>query len=163
MELDLLPFDEYVRSLNRKRMSAGVLLYDAEGRVLLVEPSYKPHWDIPGGTVDAEEAPWATASREVREELGWTRPIGRLLVIDYVPTDEQMPEGMAFIMDGGTVTQQEIEQLRITDPEIVSIALLPLEDALAKVSPVLAKRLTVALDVARTGEVALCNSGKRVA
>lgn len=163
MELDLLPFDEYVRSLNRKRMSAGVLFYDADGRVLLVEPSYKPHWDIPGGTVDAEEAPWTTAIREAREELGWTRPLGRLLVVDYVPTDEQMPEGIAFIMDGGKVTGHEIEQLKISDPEILSIALLPLDDAVAKVSPVLAKRLAVALEVARTDGVALCDNGKRVA
>ncbi|GHF85198.1 hypothetical protein FHX82_003402 [Amycolatopsis bartoniae] len=40
--MELLPFDEYVRSLDRKRMSAGVLFHDAEGRVLLVEPSYLP-------------------------------------------------------------------------------------------------------------------------
>lgn len=59
--MDLLPFDKYVRSLDRKRMSAGVLFHDTAGRVLPVEPSYKPHWDIPGGVVDAGEAPWVTA------------------------------------------------------------------------------------------------------
>jgi len=91
-ELELLPFDDYVRSLNKKRMSAGVLFHDADGRVLLVQLSYVAHWDIPGGTVDAEEAPWTTAAREVREELGLDLPLGRLLVIDYIPTNDQLPQ-----------------------------------------------------------------------
>jgi 8-oxo-dGTP pyrophosphatase MutT (NUDIX family) len=109
--VDLLPFDEYVRSLNRKRMSAGVLFRDSAGRVLLVEPSYKPHWDIPGGAVEADEPPWRTVTREVREELGIDHPLGALLVVDYMPADERMPEGVAFIFDGGLVTDAEVAAL----------------------------------------------------
>jgi 8-oxo-dGTP pyrophosphatase MutT (NUDIX family) len=93
-ELELLPFDDYVRSLNKKRMSAGVLFHDADGRVLLVQLSYVAHWDIPGGTVDAEEAPWTTAAREVREELGLDLPLGRLLVIDYYAEPVIMPSSL---------------------------------------------------------------------
>lgn len=159
--LDLLPFDDYMRSLNRKRMSAGVLFYDDQDRVLLIEPSYKPHWDIPGGTVDAEEAPWVTAKREVHEELGLTRPLGRLLVVDYVPTNEHMPEGLAFVLDGGHVTELEVQELAITDPEIVSAGLYSLDEANAKVSPPVAKRLSVAQAVLQAGDVALCDNGTR--
>ncbi|RSM87614.1 hypothetical protein DMH04_11040 [Kibdelosporangium aridum] len=61
-------------------MAAGALFRDDSGRVLFVEPSYKPNWEIPGGAVEADEPPWKTASRELVEELGWTRPLGRLLV-----------------------------------------------------------------------------------
>ncbi|SFQ31655.1 ADP-ribose pyrophosphatase YjhB, NUDIX family [Amycolatopsis arida] len=161
--MDLLPFDEYVRSLNRKRMSAGVLLRDSDGRVLLVEPSYKPHWDIPGGAVDANEAPWATAVREVREELGIECPLGRLLVIDYLSADDRMPEGLAFVFDGGPITQRRVSALSITDPEINSVGLFALREATTKVKPSLATRLTVALEMAETGELALCENGKRVA
>lgn len=32
----------------RKRVSADVLLRDEQGRVLLVKPTYKPGWDLPG-------------------------------------------------------------------------------------------------------------------
>ncbi|WP_310243158.1 NUDIX hydrolase [Promicromonospora iranensis] len=66
-------------------MSAGVLLYDDAGRVVLVEPSYKPTWDIPGGVVDAGESPWHAAARELSEELGIVRRHMRLLVVDHVP------------------------------------------------------------------------------
>ncbi|MGH8916952.1 MAG: NUDIX domain-containing protein, partial [Actinomycetes bacterium] len=65
-----MPLEQYVASLNRKRMTAGVLFRDTMGRVLLVEQSYKPDWGSPGGAVDADESPWAAAARELSEELG---------------------------------------------------------------------------------------------
>ena len=49
----LLPFDQYIASLARKRMAAGSLFRDEDGRVLLVDPTYKPMWDLPGGVVEA--------------------------------------------------------------------------------------------------------------
>jgi ADP-ribose pyrophosphatase YjhB (NUDIX family) len=71
-------------ALPGKHMAAGVLFRDRANRVLLVEPSYKPNWEIPGGVVEADESPWAAASRELAEELGWDGPVGRLLVVDHV-------------------------------------------------------------------------------
>jgi hypothetical protein len=47
--VDLLPYGECAKSLNRKRASAGVLFRDEQRRVLLVQTSYKVEWDIPGG------------------------------------------------------------------------------------------------------------------
>lgn len=49
----VLPVDQYVATLARKRMAAGVLFRDKADRVLLLEPSYKPNWEIPGGAVEA--------------------------------------------------------------------------------------------------------------
>jgi hypothetical protein len=36
--------DDYTATLPRKRMGAGVLLSDDQGRVLLVEPTYTDYW-----------------------------------------------------------------------------------------------------------------------
>jgi hypothetical protein len=44
----LLPPDQYIASLARKRMAAGASFRDDDGRVLLVDPTYKPVWDLPG-------------------------------------------------------------------------------------------------------------------
>ena len=49
------------------RVAAGVLFRDVEGRILLVKPSYKEGWDIPGGYVEPGESPKQAAAREVRE------------------------------------------------------------------------------------------------
>ncbi|MBO9706159.1 MAG: NUDIX hydrolase, partial [Arthrobacter sp.] len=58
---------EYFRTLPRRRVAAGLVIRDDEGRVLAVEPNYKEGWLLPGGTVDAGEAPRAAARREGRE------------------------------------------------------------------------------------------------
>jgi 8-oxo-dGTP diphosphatase len=37
---------------SRAYVAAGVLFFDDAGGVLLVQPPYKDHWDIPGGYVE---------------------------------------------------------------------------------------------------------------
>ncbi|QUQ64889.1 NUDIX domain-containing protein [Kutzneria sp. CA-103260] len=160
--MDLLPFDEYAAQLNRKRTAAGVLFRDPNSRVLLVETSYKPNWEIPGGSVEAHEAPWTTAVREVREELGIDVVLGRLLVIDHIPEAAPMPEGLAFIFDGGIITDTAVSALRFHDPEIVSASLFTLDEAMSLVNPGLASRISVALEARATGVLALCAAGKPV-
>lgn len=73
----------------RKRVAADVLLKDTSGHVLLVNPTYKPGWDLPGGMAEANEPPEDAATRELVEELGLRVTIRGLLVIDWVapPTD----------------------------------------------------------------------------
>jgi ADP-ribose pyrophosphatase YjhB (NUDIX family) len=48
---------KYYESLPRKLMAAGVIFRDERDRILLVEPNYKPDWEIPGGIVEAGESP----------------------------------------------------------------------------------------------------------
>src|ERR1700685_2203694 len=81
----VLPPDQYVASLARKRMAATAFFRDEEGRVLVVNPVYKPTWDLPGGAAEADESPHAACRREVAEELGLDRPPGRVLAVDWVP------------------------------------------------------------------------------
>ena len=166
--MDLLPYEEYVEKLNRKRTPAGVLIRNPDSsRVLLVRTSYAPpgiteNWEIPGGAAEAGEAPWTTARRELREELGLDRPLNppRPLVIDYVPQVDLMPEGVAFIFDGGVITDAEVSELKPTDPEIVSVGLYTLAEATGRVTPVLAGRLTQALYAQVNGITVCCESGK---
>ncbi|MBN6038709.1 NUDIX hydrolase [Amycolatopsis sp. 195334CR] len=157
--MDLLPFREYAASLNRKRTAAGVLLRDDRSRVLLVETTYKPEWEIPGGAVEAEEAPWATAARELHEELGITRTLGKLLVIDHIRTQGVMPEGLAFVFDGGLITEGEVGDIRSTDPEIQSVGLYTLGEAEALVKPTLHARISTALRAADIGATVFCEAG----
>jgi 8-oxo-dGTP pyrophosphatase MutT (NUDIX family) len=161
--MEPLPYSEYAAQLNRKRIAAGVLFRDSRSRVLLVETSYKSSWEIPGGAVEADEPPWTAAVREVREELGISRPLGRLLAIDYVPEKGAMPEGLAFIFDGGIVTETDLSAVRFRDQEIVSIGMHRIEDAAHRLNAALAGRIIAALAVVEQGGVALCENGKRIA
>jgi 8-oxo-dGTP diphosphatase len=56
-----------------------MLLTDGSDRLLIVEPTYKPRWELPGGAVEYGESPRAAAMREVLEELGIHREAGALL------------------------------------------------------------------------------------
>ncbi len=146
-----------------KHLAAGVLFRDRAGRVLLVEPSYKADWEIPGGAVEVDESPWAAASRELAEELGWTRPVGRLLVVDFHPARDRRPETVAFVFDGGLVEESDLASADFPDGELLSTGLYPLERARELVRPWLAGRIAVALQVVDGGGTALCEVGERVA
>jgi 8-oxo-dGTP diphosphatase len=61
---------DFIASLALKQVSAGCVLLDDHGRVLLVNPGYKDAWEIPGGAVEAKDSTWAACVREVRAELG---------------------------------------------------------------------------------------------
>lgn len=144
-------------------MSAGVLIRDDAERVLFVEPSYKEHWDIPGGVCEAGEPPWRTARRECAEEIGIDRALGPLLVIDYVPDNGGMPEGLAFIFDGGRIAAGEADRLKLTDPEILSVQLLSIEDATSRLKPSLGRRIRAALVAVQSGETSvICEDGRPV-
>lgn len=43
---------EFLATLPRKRVTAGALIRDEVGRLLLVEPTYRDRWLTPGGTVE---------------------------------------------------------------------------------------------------------------
>lgn len=144
-------------------MAAGVLFRDVQGRVLLVEPSYKPNWEIPGGAVEADESPWATAARELVEELGLDRPLGRLLVVDYVRPQDARPEGVVFVFDGGVLDETDVVGMVFPDEEVVSAGFYTLAEVRERVKPLLADRLAVALGAAEQGVTALCEQGRRVA
>ncbi|WP_078897259.1 NUDIX hydrolase [Streptomyces rimosus] len=83
----------------RKRVAADVLLRNTHGTYLLVQPTYKPGWDLPGGMAEANEAPEDAAVREVKEELGVTITLLGLLVVDRVPPHGPRCDQLAFIFD----------------------------------------------------------------
>ncbi|WP_280393541.1 NUDIX hydrolase [Nocardia brasiliensis] len=159
----MLPVEQYVATLNRKRMAAGVLFRDKRNRVLLLEPSYKKNWEIPGGAVEADESPWDTAQRELIEETSWHAPVGRLLVVDYVRPQDGRPEGVVFVFDGGVLTETDLNRMILSPTEIVSAGFYSLKEAAGLAKPLLADRLSAALEAARVGVTVLCEQGRPIA
>ncbi len=86
----------------RETVAAGVLLFDEQDRVLLVDPTYKAGWEFPGGVVEAGEAPACAGVREVAEELGLVLDrVPGLLVVDWEPPQPPGYGGLRLLFDGG--------------------------------------------------------------
>jgi 8-oxo-dGTP pyrophosphatase MutT (NUDIX family) len=150
---------DYTATLPRKRMGAGVLFTDEAGLVLLVEPTYKDYWEIPGGAVEADESPYAAACREVREELGLNRPPGRLLVLDWVPPSPGRTEGLMTVFDGGNLSQADLASIRVPPAELRGWALCTEQQQRERLSPLLARRAAAALQARKTATVACLEHG----
>ncbi|THJ44724.1 NUDIX domain-containing protein [Candidatus Frankia alpina] len=88
--------DDYV-ARSRKAVAAGCLLLDDAGRVLLVEPTYKPNWEVPGGIAEPGESPRQTAQRELGEELGLDLPVGRLICVDHLAATPRRADALRFL------------------------------------------------------------------
>lgn len=135
---------EYVAALPRKRMGAGALFVDDLDRVLLVEPTYKDHWELPGGVVEADESPYSAATREVIEELGLTVRLGRLLVVDWVPAGRYPGDAVMFVYDGGVLTAAQATAIDLQREELRSWAWCDAVEVATRLPDVLARRVEAA-------------------
>lgn len=60
----------WIKKAPKRISSSGVMLEDADGKLLVVKANYKPYWTVPGGIIDEGETPKQAAIREVFEEVG---------------------------------------------------------------------------------------------
>jgi 8-oxo-dGTP diphosphatase len=92
-------------------VSAGALIFDRAGRLLILKPTYKSGWTIPGGVMESDgETPWEACRREVAEECGLQIGAGhpaRLACMDFRRPRPGKP--------GIVVQSEEIAEHRMAD------------------------------------------------
>lgn len=144
------------RALPRKRIGAGLVILDDRGRVLLVKPTYKEAWEVPGGIVEIGESPRAAAQREAREELGIDVEVGRLLVIDWVPRGTLPDDGLMLLFAAEPIDESEIV---LPPAELSEWRWCDLVTARSRVPDFMAHRLGAALRALRTGQALELENG----
>jgi ADP-ribose pyrophosphatase YjhB (NUDIX family) len=123
-------------------VSAGALIFDQARRLLILKPTYKTGWTIPGGVVEADgETPWDACRREVREECGIEVNGGRLACTDYRPGRPGHPGGIRFLFDCGPADDADLAAIRLQPEEIAEYRLVPLDAALALLRPPIRRRV----------------------
>lgn len=150
----------YYASLATKRIGAGLVCRDEANRILLVRPTYKPTWEVPGGAVEAGESPAAAVAREVLEELGTSLPIGRLLVVDWLPARHSKTEGLMLLFDGGVLNNGVTQQFALPPEELHDWAFVHTDRLDAHVSESMARRLRAAVTAVRVGGTTYLEAGE---
>ncbi|QEH92507.1 NUDIX hydrolase [Dermacoccus sp. 147Ba] len=127
--------------------SAGAMLFDEAGNLLVLEPTYKKGWTIPGGAMEADgESPWDACRREVLEETGLVVTSGRLAVVDTRPDKQTGTIGLRFLFHCGTLTDQRIASIELQESEIRSHRFVDREGAKALLSKPVRRRVLAAWD-----------------
>lgn len=127
------------------RVAAGALFCDDAGRVLLVKPTYKEGWDLPGGYVEPGETPSEGCEREIKEELGLLRRVGPLLVVDWAPSPKE-GDKVLFIFDGGVIASESHTPLQLQLAELSEIRYFDGAQLSSALNERLTRRVTAAMD-----------------
>ncbi|MFJ2026896.1 NUDIX domain-containing protein [Streptomyces sp. NPDC087897] len=127
-------------------VAAGVLLFDERDRVLLVDPTYKPGWEFPGGVVEAGEAPAQAGVREVAEEIGLRLDrIPSLLLVDWESPRPPGYGGLRFLFDGGLLRSEDADRLLLPGSELRGWRFVTEAEAAGMLPPLRYERLRWAL------------------
>jgi 8-oxo-dGTP pyrophosphatase MutT (NUDIX family) len=141
-------------------VAAGVLLFDEHDRVLLVDPTYKPGWEFPGGVVESGEAPARAGMREVEEELGIElADVPRLLVVDWEPPKPPGFGGLRLIFDGGRLSGGDAGRVLLPGSELRGWKFAGEEEAAGLLPPARYERLRWALRARERGAVLNLEAG----
>lgn len=130
--------------------SAGALIFDAVGRLLLLKPTYKKGWTIPGGQLEANgESPWEACRRETREECGLEIARGHLVCVDFLRPRPNRPGGMRFLFDCGNFTDQQLNTIKLQADEIAEHRFEHPAEAIKLLSGPVGRRVSGAVGAAR--------------
>jgi 8-oxo-dGTP pyrophosphatase MutT (NUDIX family)/predicted kinase len=154
--------EAYYMSLPGKRIGAGLVCRDAAARVLLVQPTYKPSWEIPGGVVEAGESPAMCVAREVHEELGVSLAVGRLLVVDWLPVRPPKREGLMMQFDGGVLDESTIRRFRLPPDELAAWRFFAVDELDDVLPDYMARRTRHALNLVASSGVAYLEWGRPI-
>ena len=130
----------FFASLPRKVVAAAVICRNAQSQLLCVLDSFKDHWTIPGGIVDADEDPRAGAAREAREEAGIDVVAEDLLGLFAMSWPDRLLLVYAARPTGDAVPRP------LHTHEIGAAVWLPLSEAFARLNPHTAGQVRRCLD-----------------
>ncbi len=152
--------------------SAGAMIFDQSGRLLILKPTYKSGWTIPGGVMEADgETPWAACRREVREECGLDVRSGRLACVDFraprpalparsgKPGKPANPGGIRFLFDCGRLADESFAAVVLQPAEISEYRLARPSVAVQLLRKPIRRRVDAAL---RGGPLCYLENGRPV-
>ena len=126
--------------------SASAFVWNRKGRLLILKPTYKSGWTIPGGIVEADgETPWEACQREAWEECGLQLRRGKLVCVDFLRPRPGRPGGMRFLFDCGSFDKPALANIVLQKEEIAEYQFARPERALHLLSGPVRRRVAATL------------------
>ena len=135
------------KRLPTKRLAACVMLFDEEGRLLVLETTYRKEWLVPGGIVERDESPWEGALREAREEIGIELDRLEFAGMDWRSSDDEYDDSLHFVFNGGVLSPEKMREIRADGVEISDYRFADRTEALELLEPHLCKRIMACWDM----------------
>ncbi len=153
-DVKFIPWKKYQKTIPKKRMSAGVLFFNKEGMILILKPSYKDNWTLPGGACNKNESPRQTGEREVKEEINIEVNLKRLVAVIYNWAKGDVDENVMWWFYGGILDERQTKQIKVDGEEILEYRFVKPEEAnklarrnLIKLMPVITKAIKTKIPV----------------
>ena len=138
---------KFIATLPTRRLAAGAVIRNEHGELL------------PGGTVEAGEAPKPGCFREVEEELGLRLAPGRLLLVFHGLARGVWGDSTYYMYDAGVIAKNT--PVTLQTEELITYEWVAPEQLQEYVNPGFAERLHDCLRALRTGEVIEMSSDER--
>lgn len=153
--------EKFFASLPKKRVAAMGIIRDQTGKILIVKPTYRPGWLLPGGIAEEHESPKDCCLRELAEELGMKIRVIRLLVVDYKTSTDKYTEGLYFVFDCGRLSPAKIRKIKLPAKELSDYRFVTLPETKKLLVPALARRLINYPEVIKTGQTLYLEDGTK--
>ncbi|GAA1766666.1 NUDIX hydrolase [Streptomonospora arabica] len=153
----------FFEGLPRSRGAAAALLSTADGRLLLVKPTYKPGWSLPGGVIEEGESPLAACRRECGEELGFVPVLDRLVCVDWLPPELHPDRRPATVfVFSGALEEADLARVRLPPDELSDAMLAAPEESAELLGEGTRRRVTAAAEAVMRGSTLYMEHGRRV-
>jgi 8-oxo-dGTP diphosphatase len=139
-----------IHHVPRLPASAGALIFDSSGRLLILKTTYKKRWSVPGGQIEEDgESPWEACRRETLEECGLRLSSGRLACVDFLRPRPGRGGGLRFLFDCGTLSDEQLSAIKLDPLEIEEHRFVAVAEAIEMLTGPVGRRVAAAIGAGR--------------
>jgi 8-oxo-dGTP diphosphatase len=129
--------------------SAGALIFDGSGELLILKTTYKKGWSLPGGQIEPGESPWEACRRETFEECGLRVERGRLACVDFLRPRPDRLGGLRLLFDCGRLPQDQLAAIDLQLDEVEQHRFAPPAEAVELLTGPVGRRVAATLGATR--------------
>ena len=138
----------WMQTLAKRHTASGAFIFNDQNQLLILKPSYKDGWNLPGGVTDEFESPYQTVIRECKEETNLNIEIQDLVLVDYIQEiiKDKKYDYVEFYF---TVIVENLSDLQIDNEEIIDYKFIDIKEAKDFLSPKYYQRLKAVIQAQR--------------